>query len=400
MKQTARVVLLLIAVAFYFFHLTAQDLSAMNTPLETKKVKEKKVYTYFENNNTGKIILDSMLLFTYSFDPNGRLLENITYDNTGSVASKQEFVYNNAGKKIRAKIYNGQGNLLNSMGYKYDKYGNLVSEILYEKGDEIEHEKNYTYNAAGKKTMELEKRDEHRIYKKALFLYDERRNLVEDKHFDGNDSLLFRYEYKYDLRNNKIEEVRYDGKRQEWRFEYTYTDFNKIEKQKLIYPYETSNSSIVYKYNQDQNLVDETTYDYNNTVIQKNSYTYENGKLIEERKGNLITAYKFNSDGNKILEKEINDGALLREKHFDKNGNIILLMQYLPNKAMDFEEHYTYDALVPKRLINTSRLDGKKNILDQTECKYDQFGNLIEEIKKNNASQLLSKNKIIYKYYE
>jgi hypothetical protein len=304
------------------------------------------------------------------------------------------------GKKIRARIYNSQGNLLNNMGFKYDKQGNLIAEVLYEQGNEIEHEKVYAYNIAGKKIMEAEMKDEHTLYKKTIFNYDTYGNLTEEKHLNGKDSLLFRYEYAFDKQHNKIEEVRYDGEKWEWKFEYTYNNFNKIEKENLTYPFKTSNSSIIYKYDNEQHLIEETTYDYKNTIIQKNTYTFENGKLTGEMKGNILTAYEYDGEGNKTTEKEFNNKLLLNDKHFDRYGNITSWLHFTPNNGPSEEEIYTYSNTIPKKILKISTLDNKKNIVDEVEYKYDSFGNLIEELKRNGNFKVLSKNKFIYQYYE
>lgn len=82
----------------------------------------------------------------YNYDQDGRLLEEIVYDEDGDVESKKRREYNQDGKLVK-EVYQHRGGRCYCYTYEYDKNGNLVEEICDDNGDWSR--KRYQYNAKG-----------------------------------------------------------------------------------------------------------------------------------------------------------------------------------------------------------------------------------------------------------
>ena len=125
---------------------------------------------------------------------------------------------------------------------------------------------------AGNKISETETGAQGNLREKKLFSHDSKGNVTKEKNYDSKDSLNVWYNRKYDALNNLTEEVRYIRDKEQWKVTYTFNTANKKESETHIYPFEKSNNSIVWRYDDQQRLIEVIIYDFKKRPMQKHPW--------------------------------------------------------------------------------------------------------------------------------
>ena len=164
------------------------------------------IYKYDENGNVIEVIRESVglnkfiLKATYLFDKYGNIIQILWKENDGTLKVKNNFKYNEKGKKIECLTYmiSRIGPLQFKAIYKYDQKGNMVECIEYDSGGNISTKSTNKYN--------------------------EKCNLIETFRYNLLDKTNNKSSYKYDDFNNVIELIYYDEHyKPEIKFEYIYS---------------------------------------------------------------------------------------------------------------------------------------------------------------------------------
>jgi hypothetical protein len=139
----------------------------------------------------------------------------------------------------------------------------------------------------------------------------------------------------------------------------------------------------IYKYEYDNKGFRTATIRYDNKNTPLNRYTYE-----YDNQGNKIKSTRYDNNGN--LEKYYvyendEDGNLNREIWYDKNGDSELTIEY------------DYDSFDRKESITTYGANEK--FISKYEFKYDEAGNIIEEIRFDDSNTATGIIQYVYKYY-
>lgn len=161
--------------------------------------------------------------------------------------------YNKQGNQVEYNTYTSDGTLSNTWTNKYDEEGRLIESNSF--GD---------FNL------------------KQTFKYDEKGNLIESS--DG-------YFYKYNEKGNMIEEY-YDGFFQRKRTFIYDEKGRKIEmnsKDGLF-------SKMTYKYDKQENLIEESWYEMDGSLSEKRTYKYD-------EKRNITEMIIYIPDGNLYIER-------------------------------------------------------------------------------------------------
>ncbi len=377
----------------FLFHLTVLNIQysiAQNGALKNN-VRESKTYSV---SKTG----DSILIQFERYNRKNQLLEKVSYNNDGSPAHSIINQYDKQSLLTATAEYDGSNTLHGKKIYKYNDKNLLAEEVRFEKEDEWEYKISYAYDIAGNKISEVKTGENGTMMRKKTFSYDISGNLTEERNYDSKDVLNIWYARKYDDKKNLTEEIRYLADKEQWKFIFTFTSANFKKSETHIYPFEKSNSSVVWQYNDSNQLTEEITYNFRNEVTQKLSLSYLNGKPVIEEKNNSRTVYEYDSIGIKMKEVTFFNRAMTSEKLYDTKGNVFR-WNHFSNRTLSFSEIFFYDSS-QTRLIKSTKVDGINKTLEENEYRYDAEGNMTDEQNKGEDGRFVFRKVILYSYYE
>ncbi|MFM2206223.1 MAG: hypothetical protein RL213_198 [Bacteroidota bacterium] len=166
---------------------------------------------------------------TYSYDPDGKPLEIVHYDEEGELDHREEVLYTEAGEPSERK--------------RYDKSNRLVAEVKYLKSDVLTVEqKDYS--------------EEGKLLSVSIIRYDAAGNEVSYEQSTPDGKLISAVYSTYDERGNALERV--------------YKDFY--------------SKTVRSSYDESNRLLSQELFDGSGLLLRKNLYDYdENGRLAAEQ---------------------------------------------------------------------------------------------------------------------
>jgi hypothetical protein len=234
--------------------------------------------------------------------------------------------------------YNSDGNIIESISYrndivnsyilyKYDSDGNMIEEAWYYR-DTLEDTHIYKYNSNGN-MIEMIYYKKGLVVSKENYEYDSKGNKIDGviEDWSGHQHIV----YKYDSDWNIIEESGY----------YEDTD--------LSYP---STYTHIYKYNSNGDMIEKSSY-YSDTLWNREIWKYDyNGNKIEEIVWNKDDidfgdkTFKYDSDGNMIERSYYWEDTLASTQVFkyNSNGNLISLTDLGPDGLVWMKDIYKSDS--------------------------------------------------------
>ena len=256
----------------------------------------------------------------YTFNQQGIYLTEFTAINsneegTWQPASIKKFVYDINGNIV--KLIDFYNSVVEDYSYRED--GELMEMTHRTRGGEYDHKLKYertnngllmqeNFNTAGKQFV--------------MFKYSyNKANLMETRVGEGTDKLIESYEY--DDRGNLI-------KKRERNIDFYYkydANNNKVEEKGV-----NANGSFRYKYSFDYDdnnyLVKECDYNLNDRIVSEDIFTYNSsGKIAEEN---------YFSPPDRLGYKIVNT--------YDQSGNLIISSYFEENfETASSSEYYTYD---------------------------------------------------------
>ncbi len=267
----------------------------------------------------------------------------------------------------------------------------------------------------GEKLRNLESMDDEYDYYK---VFDENGNIIEVISYDSAGRRVERTTYIYDKNGNEIEVIDY------------YYDYSvELLSRKRTFKYDEDENIIeeiwydpsiagqyIYKYNEEGNMIEKVWYNPDGGIIEKKAYKYdENSNMIKEieydsdgksditvtnkydQNGNVIEKIEYDSDGklyNTVTYKNDKNGNMIEGNWLDAEGNIQEKVSYKYNiKGQVVElswygpedgstEKYSYEYNENGHVIEYSRYDsdGSLNNKNTYKYEYDKFGNWLKKI--------------------
>ena len=250
------------------------------------------------------------------------LVKDSKYNGNGELEGWSEFVYDENGNKVEWKIYD-ENELSYWSEFAYGENGNIIDCKRYYADGELFSEEIYNENGERISSVDFSEGKEDR---KSLCTYDQNGNCIKTESYwtdkEGELKLSYVYEYTYDENDMKIKKK---------------TSSYDVESGTAEYSKECD-----YTYDEDGNILSEYSYDIE----------------ISEKQLSGWTNYLYNTQGDVIEEQS-----------------------YAQDGSVSYIERYEYDYDGKGNNIRYRCLDDSNGwVWDDVERKYDENGNLIEEI--------------------
>ena len=218
------------------------------------------------------------------------------------------------------------------------------------------------YNREGYITENTEFYADSTMFQKEIYLYDEKRNKIEELLYDENNVLEQRTKMKYNAQKLPVSAVLED------------------EKGKKI-------QRFTYRYDERGNLTQLTGYDYRGKMAEKSYYTYnQHGSLIKHISFGLFGNQKhyYKHDANHKLTEELrtdskdnfiekilyqfeNQYKTVKNVHVDKNDKVLSAIIYVYDDYRNLLEHTYFDenGNITERYEFAYQYDSKNNWIQQ-----------------------------------
>ena len=273
---------------------------------------EKFLETVIEYNDKGKAIKEEHFLSdneleTYiinQYDERTLLTSSAQYDGQHELIQKADFYYDDYENIVRQDNYFGENSSVYSTQYLYNK-GLLIKQDSYDEGEFVFTEKEFFYN--------------------------EKKLLVEQVEFDEDGNKKYVIENEYNDDSFVVKRVRDEI----------------MEKDRRTF---------VYEYDQNGNKIKDLIYDYDNILISKVYYAYNEQKQLLVKEDEDLDRYlkTINTfEGENVIKTEVFDkkNKLLswNEYTYDDNALVATMKQYIPDET-DTNEfrplvEYEYDRV-------------------------------------------------------
>lgn len=214
---------------------------------------------------TGAGIVD--LRYTFQYDANGNLIVMDTYDGSGNLRARRESIYDKNNNEIERRFsnnrYQGENKILN----KYDEDGNMIeTQNLARNGSVISITKNkfesgFLVNSVTKNGMDA-------VQMEIDFTYDENGFLIKEDRKSGNS--LYTLHYTYDNSGNLVEVVNPEMKRV-----YKYNENNNLIDDQMFWPDGGRQFKVGFTYNEKGLQLTETRYNTDDKPAFYSIYEYE-----------------------------------------------------------------------------------------------------------------------------
>lgn len=395
-------------------------ISTVKNPRYNQALPEKNIKT-FEYDENGNVISETdfrgNIVAYRTYDKLNRLIEEktpieeignithyntriISYDDIGNIAKIQttgtkdinairniEYSYydNNL---VKSQILNGNS----TVEYEYDKNGNLKKEKRQRTPQEYDIVK-YQYDNENRLTEEIKLVDKNLLTAEEVVA-----GLIDNEY---SNKIQIKTKYDYDAFGN-ITKIYSPKEFKEGIGEYTvskrYDYLNRLIEESFIYNEQTKSRS--YKYDDVGNLIEETdpkgnakhyVYDEMNRVVLaidqlNNTINYKYDKLgnkieiINSKNQKMIYEY---DDLGRLCKTKNNRGEVIEQNIYDENSNLIKKIDakgYLSGTDNNTRYGIEYIYNINNRLIKTIDPMAKEKNKYSYEYKYNQFGELTEEI--------------------
>ena len=240
-------------------------------------------------------------LFTY--DANGNLTQNKTFDGNGVLQSSYAYAYDANGNQTLFQYINGSGVLQLSTTNTYDANGNVTQSKSFDSSSVLQLSITFTYDANGNET--------------------------QNKTFDGNGVLQSSTTNTYDANGNGTQAKSFNGSG--------------------VLQWSTTNT-----YDANGNLAQSKSFDSSGLLQSSTTNTYDaNGNLTSyqyiDSSGvlQLSTTFTYDANGNRTLYQYFNGSGLLQSSTtftYDANGNVTQIKSFDASGVLLFSSTYTNSA--------------------------------------------------------
>ncbi len=215
---------------------------------------------------------------SYKYDNKENRIEYINNKvSEGKILLKQNFTYDNKGKKISEERFNGSDYEL--IKYNYDSKDRLQEIIKTDTLDNILQIRSFEYNG-NKSTVTILNQDK-RVLGKIINVYDKNNNIIETVEYDVNGKISEQFYFVFDG-NLMTQKTKYDLESFSYMENYSYDKKGNIIEVKREQPKGNFYINNTYKYDSNGNLIEERWYDDDPTEYSQKTYTYSSKGLLEK----------------------------------------------------------------------------------------------------------------------
>lgn len=237
--------------------------------------------------------------------------------------------------------------------------------------------------------------------KHAFNEYNKNALLIAETKYDHNGMLIDRIEKKFDDKNKVLEEILFnDNNDLVERRTFEWDEKGKLIREFLHY-LDGSIDTTTYIYNEMGDLTEKTMKDSDGDSDGREVFTYIDGKKVTEESydenNELITknTFSFNDKGNLIEVSNWNadEGMILKIVNiYDEKGNIEKVLKYKEGNNLIEKSNYEFDN--EARLVKIIEEDQYKKV--ETNIEYDANSNVVEQQELNGEGEI--NHQIIRKY--
>lgn len=174
----------------------------------------------------------------------------------------------------------------------FNSEGNLIENITYSSDGEIEYKSIFKYDENTNKTEKEIYNSKRKLEGKWEYNYDDKGMMKETNIYDSIGKFIRKVKYEYDINGRVIEDYKYNS--------------DGILEEKMVFDYfDLKNKT-------------ESIYNFNNDLIIKNDYEYDDDKKLIKQEYNIYGLYG----------KDIRTLYTYMYTKFDKDGNWIERIQY------------------------------------------------------------------------
>ena len=194
------------------------SLSKMNLNGKVKAVKSVSYIAIVDENNVHEKgerrnrerIHHTSLNRLMKFDELGNRLSAVHSNSNGINQFSAEFIYNAYGYNDEINFFDSEANPSDKVIILFDKSQRPIKELWYSKYGGLGRKKTISYDNYGNKVEEkiFEMNKLHSIWR---YEYDKNNQVIEERIYDNDDSLLNKYNYVLDENGNEIELIKHDG---------------------------------------------------------------------------------------------------------------------------------------------------------------------------------------------
>ena len=160
---------------------------------------------YFSQNTYYDTLGNPVIIVSYSYDKNNRLLKDTrTHEPYSELLSQSEYFYDKKNRAIESKMYDPSDTLLSRTVYSFDKEGRMLKVTMYDEAGKEMGATKHDYNDFGYRILSTFTEGENGIYKGTeKFRYDTEGLLAERcSYYLTELRQAFLYTYYYDDQGN------------------------------------------------------------------------------------------------------------------------------------------------------------------------------------------------------
>ncbi|MEG1555437.1 MAG: hypothetical protein RR356_01775 [Bacteroidales bacterium] len=262
---------------------------------------------------------------------------------------------------------------------KTDDAGNIVQEIHYHPDGEILCTIDHQYNEKKQPILSEQFDGQNELCERNIKQYNEQHQLIREDIYYGENmpaySTLYQYENNLLVKQDIYDDNEYDYKEKEYHYKngllIKEIEYNEEGKEAYIIESNYNQSSILskkirheiqqkdrrsyeFEYDDRQNKIKELVYNYNDELISKSYYTYNEDNQIMETEEEDLDHYqltKFEYEGKNLIKSMV----------YGKGNLLLSWSEYLYNEQKEIIKivNYKQDEVVPSeyRILNEIRYE-------------------------------------------
>lgn len=263
--------------------------------------------------------------------------------------------YNTAGQIVREERYNADGTVNTLTVNQYSDSELLVGTELFDHDHVLIEKVTNEYNDLRKIVCQKNCFGDSTKEYVTRYVYDKSWNLIRHEVYSGNELEYVEKTFEYDENGRLAKEIQNDeyGKAQ-YVNRYSYDERGLVVKFVHDEVQNKDRRTLEYEYDTAGNRTKELVYDYDNTLIAKTYYTYnEQNRLIQTEEEDL--------DNYRCIKMDYDGSLVVKNTILDKNGEINSWAEYTydENGKQSAAKEYIRDEVSPEsyRLLRETRYE-------------------------------------------
>ncbi len=251
-------------------------------------------------------------------------------------------------KKLEVTYTNLDGDSYIVELYRYDEHGNIIENIEYEENGSIQTKIVSTFDKENRPLEEMSWQDGEMIseHKKHIRKEDGSLERVEIAYQDGSTAIQY---MKKDKEKNTEEWIEEDEDGELESRELVQHDKSGKVLTREVFDYQNKlKEAFEFTYDENGDLDTRKQLDKKRKLVLITEYEYDENKNLtyranRNRKGVLSDFLKINYDDNGQVIRQNISGKYAFEFEYDSEGRTVLEERYLPNDEMEYQSRFEYD---------------------------------------------------------